>query len=480
MKIEVGIFGHSGNKKSAHTYGWEIVCEQEKIPHKITDKPECPVIVCEGETPYWFMEFMESGGIGIVTDCEPDSLPFPIDFAFEAVIEYIDLSDLDSSKTRVSCIGKIFNGIGSGKISVHEKRITKSGIIQDEFPVFIFQRYGNGGCWYSGLPLTKLLTVVGDTLREFELLDGFSERAAAIDKHNIIRALRNILIRSFNFRGLPYVHLWYYPKKYQSVFTFRVDVDGAFGRNLKFISDAAISNGFVITFFINKSLCENEAPLIFEIDQRHEIGNHADSHNLYTDYSSNINNINNCKKWLDQMGINHGMWFVAPRGMWNFSLHKALEALGYLYTSDFGCAVAGFPFYPFLSGSRSKTLQIPVNPFAAERASIWVDQVDRKDSDVEFVKYSFSRIIEDCYCQNYPIMLYSHTEKFGSMADTIFQQFKNDLRDLNVWITTVSKFAEWWNHRDSYIYEAEYDPHTKELMVSGNLDPEIIVKEIYL
>ena len=77
-------------------------------------------------------------------------------------------------------------------------------------------------------------------------------------------------------------------------------------------------------------------------------------------------------------------------------------------------------------------------------------------------------------------MLYSHPEKFGSMANSVFRQIKYDLTDLNVWTTSVSKFAEWWNHRDSYIYDTEYDPHTKELVVTGNLDTEIIIKEIVI
>ena len=102
--------------------------------------------------------------------------------------------------------------------------------------------------------------VAGDNLREFELLDGFSERAVSIDKHNIIRALRNILIRSFNSRDLPYIHLWYYPHDYQSVFTFRVDVDGVFGNNLKEVSDAALSNDFIVTFFVKKLYAKKMHP----------------------------------------------------------------------------------------------------------------------------------------------------------------------------------------------------------------------------
>ena len=115
MKIEVGIYHNPENERTSKPYGWITICEQEKVPHKITDKPDCPVIVFEGYTPKWFSEFMEAGGIGIVTDCNPMCLPFSVDCVFETAIEFIDLSDLDSSTTRVSCIGKVFNGIGFRK-----------------------------------------------------------------------------------------------------------------------------------------------------------------------------------------------------------------------------------------------------------------------------------------------------------------------------------------------------------------------------
>jgi len=250
MKIEVGVYKTLKKDRILKSDGWMIVCEQEKIPHKLTNKPDCPIIVCEGNAPEWFPGFMEGGGIGIVTDCNPDYLPFNVDYIADASIEFIDLVELNSSKTRVVCNARIFDGKGLGKIFIHEKRKTKGGIIQDQFPVFIYQSYGRGGCWYSGLPLTKLLTVMGDTLRNNEFTGEYTERIVSIDRHNIIRALRNILIRSFNMRDLPYIHLWYYPKDYQSVFTFRVDVDGVFGENLINISNAALSNGLTLTFLL--------------------------------------------------------------------------------------------------------------------------------------------------------------------------------------------------------------------------------------
>lgn len=475
MKIEVGIYQKNQVSKSS---GWKIVCEQEKIPHRITDKPNCPIIVCEGNAPEWLPEFMDGGGIGIITDCNPDTLPFDVNYIADASIEYIDLGELDSSVTRVMCVARIFDGKGLGKISLHENRKLKSGIVQDQFSVFIYQPYGKGGCWYSGLPLTRLLMVLGDTLRNGAAINDFTERIVSIDKHNIIRALRHMLIRSFNMRDLPYIHLWYYPEDYQSVFSFRVDVDGVFGENLIKISDAALSNNLTLTFFVNKNLCEGNEDKILKINRQHEIGNHADIHNLYTSYASNYKNVQNGRQWLEKIGVNTGPWFSAPRGMWNYQLHQVLDDLGYSYTSDFGCAIAGFPFYPYLYGKRSGTLQIPVNPFSTERAAIWMREKYQKEITPDFIVNSFSEIIKSNYSQNYPIILYSHPEKFGTMADYVFQHINAVLADLNVWRATITEFANWWSHRDQYTYGAEYDPKTKEVILTGDQDSQIQIKKV--
>jgi len=479
MKLEVGIYS-SGVGEPLPLYGWMVVCEQEKVQHRVTNQPDCPVMVFSGNLPEWLPEFMEAGGVAIITDCGPDSLPFRSNFVCEAALEYIDLRDFGASISRVSCIGRVFQGSGLGKISVHENRLSKEGIMQDEYPAFIFQSYGHGGCWYSGLPFSKLLMVMGDTLREVEGLEGFSERVVSVDKHHIIQSLRYLLIRAFNYRGLPYVHLWYYPQDFESVFTFRVDVDGIFDDKLKMISDAALVNGFTITFFLNRSLCEMDEERVAEIDPRHEIGNHADVHNLYSSLDSNLANIRNCMEWLNRLNVQNGKWFTAPRGMWNHNLHTALEMLGFEYTSDFGCAIGGFPFYPYIDGKRSGTLQIPVNPFSAERLSIWLQETHRTDDYADFVKRSFSSILRENHARQLPSMLYSHPECFGDLAADVFRQIRHDLGGLKIWVTTVTQFARWWQERDACYFEAEYDSTSKTLKVTGIPDPKFTYREIFI
>ena len=478
MVSTLGIYESTQRKATTHTIGWKILCEQEKTPFIVTDRPDCPVMVFDGETPDWFAQFMTDGGIAIVTDCHPLHLPFEVEYVGDASVEQVDLTELGSNIARVQCLSRLYRGAGYGKIRVHENRVSKTGIIQDEFPVFIFVRYGEGGCFFTGLPMARLVTAMGDTLRASTSFSNFSERIASIDKHHLLKAMREIVIRALHLRDLPYIHLGYFPGDYQSVIAFRIDIDGVFGENLIHISKSALRHGFQLTFFANKSLCKDDEEFLRKIDRIHEIGNHANVHNLFTDYDSNLRNIQECKAWLADLGIEDNRIFSAPRGMWNYSLHRALNDLGYLYTSDFGAAIDGFPYFPYLDGIRSRTLQIPVNPFSAERAAIWMSEDEKQEISAEYIAEFYTRIIEENFHQGYPIILYSHPEKFGLIADYVFEQINQKITSMNLWKTNLTRFADWWFHRDKIDYCVEYDPSTRKTVIKGDIDAGVSIKEI--
>ncbi len=480
MKLEVGIFENKEmslrRSKANRSVGWKIVCDQEKVPFHITDQPDAPVMVFDGELPVWLEDYLSAGGSAVITDARPDSLPFDANYSGDASIEFVDLTELGAGPARVQCITALYPGAGVGKITVHENRIKKYDLYQDEFPVFLYHPLGKGGCWYTGLPFSRLMGATGDTLRKSTDFSDYSERITSIDRHSIAKALQNVLVRAFHAKGLPYVHLWYYPGNYQSAFAFRIDVDGVHGDLLGRVSRAARHNGFALTFFVNKSLCQEEAQKIREIDPVHEIGNHADVHNLFSDYSSNYQNILRCKEWLDEIGIQQGPWFAAPRGMWNEALHQALEDLEYLYTSDFGVCIEGFPFFPYIANARSKVLQIPVNPFSVERAWVWKAQADAGAVTPDFVSSFWNASIEKNYQNDLPVILYSHPEKFGAIADEVFPLLRQKLTGLKIWETTLSGFARWWIRRDRVDFAAEYQPETGQVTTTGIDGQDITVK----
>ena len=94
-----------------------------------------------------------------------------------------------------------------------------------------------------------------------------------------------------------------------------------------------------------------------------------------------MRNIKECEVWLDSIGIAHGPWFAAPRGMWNFALGLSLEELGFDFSSDFGYDIDSFPFFPRFRGRKMKLLQIPIHPYSVERDSIFCDEQGASGAD---------------------------------------------------------------------------------------------------
>ena len=121
-----------------------------------------------------------------------------------------------------------------------------------------------------------------------------------------------------------------------------------------------------------------------------------------------------------------------------------------------------------------------VNPFSAERAAIWRLEEEKQEISAEYIAEFYIKIIEENYHQGYPIILYSHPEKFGLMAEYVFQQINEKIATMNLWKTTLTRFAEWWLKRDQIDYCVEYDPTTKKIIIKGDIDPSVTVKEIWL
>lgn len=468
MKIEVGVY--RGNRPSSG--GWLHLCEQEKLPHREICESTCPVLLCEGETPEWLEDFLRQGGTALVTEADPGWLPFPTDYRGQAVIETASFPQPGLETVRVPGLVNLFAGTGWGEFCVHEKRVTKGGIRQGMFPVFLRQEVGRGSCWYTGVPLTRLLTVAGDTLLDFSRFTEVTERVVAVDKGKVEQALTGVLRRAFDQAGLPYAHLWYYPDGAPTVFAFRIDADGVYGDNLVNISRVGAELGLPLTFFLNKSLCEAEVARLREIDPLHEIGNHGDVHNLFDTEGENLLNVRRCREWLDGVGLPHGLWYAAPRGMWNVNLGLALEELGYEYSSDFGLCRDGLPFFPRFGGRRSSLLQIPIHPYSVERAYVYAEEQQQPAPTAAEVLEYFLKVAEEKLRDHSPILLYSHPQRFGPLAGGILPGLNAAMVRWGVPITTITRFGRWWMRRDRLSFEADYDPQTRELMIEGELPEE--------
>ena len=87
-----------------------------------------------------------------------------------------------------------------------------------------------------------------------------SERVSSAGKGE----LRHLIHRSFEYlhhaRGLPYVHLWYFPADNRNVMAFRVDTDGALRPDIDALYRVARNNEVPLTWFLDVKSCAAALP----------------------------------------------------------------------------------------------------------------------------------------------------------------------------------------------------------------------------
>ena len=475
MQLRTGLYK---NALTDSHLGWQILFEQEKHPFVLTDKAKgCCVMVCEGDVPEDLEEFMEDGGIAVLSGISPDKLGFICDYRFKSVIEKVSLPD-QQADCRICCAVDVYDGEGIGKIRVHEKRKIKGNMHPDEYPAALFQKVGKGGCWYTGIPLSMLITAMGDILRNVDDFSNYTERITSIDKHKLLKFMKYLVKDAYVSRGLPYVRLAYYPKGYRNWFTFRIDLDGIYGDHLKRLYAAAELSSIPLSLYANKLLCEPDVGEIKNISHMHEKGSHARTHNLYSEEDDNYKNLKEAEDWMKEENIPAKKGFVAPRGLWNPNLQRALEKLGYEFTSDFGYCIYGLPFYPYIGEQRSKVLQIPVSPFSSERANVQAKEEWGRDGITpEEVAQYFLELLARQYEEGEPSVLYSHPEVFGGFSEKVFPHIRKFLDSKgDIWVTTMDKISDWWRLRDGASYEASYEKD-KGLIIAGELPSGLQVVE---
>ncbi len=480
MKIDAAIYSSDSINEGN---GWKVVCESEALPHSYTDDfdHDKPVVLLEENIPAGLESYLRSGGTALITNVKPQSLPGERDYCGRGIITQASFSSLEIEQIRMPAIVNIFRGEGWGQYNIHENRVTKNTLHNDQFSLILEETWGKGKIIYTGAPLTGLLTVTGDTLRNFNPNTPVTERVATVDKAKIERILIWMLRRGFSSTEVPYCHYWYFPEGAPSVFNFRIDVDGAHREKVVDISKTAKQENLKLNYYINKNKCSGEEYYLKRINNFHEIGCHADLHNLFNRVSENIHNIENCERWLKEYNFKYKKGFVAPRGMWNFALNKALEKLGFEYSSDFSLKFDGLPFFPRPEGERSSVLQLPVHPFSVERAQKYYKNTAKDNISAREIRDYFLSVIFSKAKHNSPILLYSHPENFGDVVDQVLPDLVDMVNQLDIPKMTLGDFSDWWKKRDklplNLLYEAKDDILTVESEIPKNFRLQVISSE---
>ena len=447
--------------------GWTRVLDQERIDHRPDDDGSAPVIVLEGRLPTWASDYVESGGVVVVSGALPGDQLLP-----SGSIASVSGFTAPERGERVwaPALATLFEGTGTGEVRLHEDRVVKYGLDPDVFPAVIARRYGRGAVVASGLPLASLLHAPGDRLRRFSRFSEVTERVASVDKADVVDTLAWMLARAFELAGLPLVTLPRFPDGADSVLIFRVDVDGVYGDNMRALAESVTRHRIAASFYLNGDLSSAHDGALSGWGPGTEVGQHGHLHTLLSTTAENVENLRAGEAWVQSRTGIRPTSFVGPRGLWNPQLGEALICLGYTYSSDFGLDFDSLPFR-----ADAGVLQVPVHPYSPERAAAWADEQDRPAPTAAEVSDHYVRAITEQVRLGRPAHVYGHPQVLGRMVDDVIPALSAAADRHSLPRLTLADYADFWLRRERLTPRVELmSDGSFEVSVNGaELEPTV-------
>jgi hypothetical protein len=271
---------------------------------------------------------------------------------------------------------------------------------------------------------------------------GLTERVGRFPKADVRRRLIGRLREEVVGSGGLWVRLGAYPFPYRSAFNFRADLDetnvgdyARFARHRRRLADCC-------THFVSTHAYGDE-PRVLQDLLRFDTQSHGHFHVVYRDPAANRRNLERAHEVLAGSGFDPA-GFAAPHGRWNHGLDGVLEALGYLYSSDFQLGYDDLPFYPWVGDRFSRVLQVPVHPVceglffeagaAAPRA----------------VAEYLTGVVRSKVGAGEPAFVYGHPERrLARLPEVLAALDAATAGDPLLWRVTLTEFAAWWRWRMS-------------------------------
>ena len=264
------------------------------------------------------------------------------------------------------------------------------------------------------------------------------ETVSIVSKHSVHQLVSRCLEILHHRRGLPYVHLWYYPNGMRSFGVFRVDTDFGTQPEITQLYEIAQRHQIPMTWFVDVKSQQPHLSLFANMVEQ-EIGIHGFEHKTFSDYQRNLLNIRQAQAALKNAGI-FAKGFSAPFGSWNNNLGRAIFDAGIEYSSEFSYDYDDLPSVPIIQNGTG-TLQIPVHP-------ICIGSMKRHGYSEEQMIHYFDFVIQRKLAAREPLFFYHHPrDGHHSVLDWLFEKMKAE----RIPVKTMSDYAQWWKQRTSNI-----------------------------
>ena len=285
-----------------------------------------------------------------------------------------------------------------------------------------------------------------------------SEIVATASKGVLRRFLVLVLEYLHRNRDIPFVHKWYFPEGWQTIFTFRVDSDSGTQKDINELYALCVKNSVPTMWFLDTKSHQGWLPR-FKDFVGQEIGVHCYEHSTFTSYARNEENLIHAVTLLEKSGIRPA-GASAPYGTWNSAIAGVFEHLGMSFSSEFSLDYDDLPFFPVLHHRSTPVLQLPIHP-------ICVGSMSRAGYSTEEMKNYFHHIIDKKILEREPICLYHHpTHHKWEVIEDMFRY----LRSKHIQSLSYSQYAGWWRKRSTCKAQPEYDAQTHTMRATAGDD----------
>ncbi|MBI1804156.1 MAG: polysaccharide deacetylase family protein [Ignavibacteriae bacterium] len=274
------------------------------------------------------------------------------------------------------------------------------------------------------------------------------ERVSLVSKGGVRKLISRALEILHHRRGMPFIHLWYYPEDARSVFSFRIDTDFGNDDAIEELYDLSRTSGIPFTWFLD---VESQEPLLpfYEKMEGQEIGVHCYEHRQYDSAEKTISDIERALKALKRSHI-EARGFAAPYGQWNGAIHEAIAHYGFEYSSEFSYDYDNLPSMFSIGSAFYTALQVPIHPVS-------IGTLRRQGFGVDHMGEYFKDIVEQKHSQRDPIILYHHPkDKHVAVLERVF----SIVRQLKIPAMRMVDYALWWKERNAISLRIEMEETT--------------------
>ncbi len=366
----------------------------------------------------------------------------------------------------------------NSKISLNSGHL----INQDKIKSVLAKSIGKGNVIVFPEGFTSSIHRSGSIRKNFysEFSNDFtSEKVSKVSKGIIRLHIQKALEYLFHKRGLPFVHLWFFPDGARNIFSFRVDTDMGTNEEINSLNSLLRNYSIPATWFVETRSAQNRINLFSRLNNQ-EISYHCYRHKTFFSYKKNEEDIAKGLKILESAGIKP-RGYAAPYGKWNKTIGKVIDNFNFIYSSEFGFAYDSLPLFPYYNSAFSKTLQIPIHPVSVGRLH-WGGHSEEKMAEY------FLDIIEQKLFFNEPIILYTHPfEKRLTVFEKVFERIASynngiikgdEAETKKIPILTFSKYAEWWKKRLAVKWSA-VEKNGKVFISANDSDESIKCRVVY-